>query len=178
LEQARSGRVWAWLLLLLGGVVSMAVSIGHAHVQAASVGDGHGPAGSAVAWAVAWAVLVPVMLAAAVRAVTVIRWPQQRRWAVVRFCATVPVAALAGYMSWSHMSGLLLWLGEDWLVCVLAWLAVDGLMLLGTAGLLATRATTTGTTSRPLAEANGTRRSGPDVGLGLFEPAGRTRGGA
>lgn len=175
----RSGRAWAWLLLLLGGSVSLAVNVGHAHVQAAAEGDGQGLQTWAVGWAMAWAVLVPVMLFAAVRAVTVIRWPHQRRWALWRWCGVVPAAALAGYMSWSHMSGLLRWLGEDWLVCVLAWLAVDGLMLLGTGGLLATRTTTVGTAGRPLVEANGsTRRSAADVGLGLFEPVGRMRGGA
>jgi len=167
----RSGRVWAWLLLTMGGTVSMAVNVGHAHVQAAAVGDGQGLAGWAVVWAMAWAVLVPVMLWAAVKGATVIAWPAQRRWAVWRWLGVAPVVGLAGYMSWSHMSGLLRWLGEDWLVCLLAWLAVDGLMLLGAGGLLAGRATATAAGAvTPEANGSASRPTGR-----IFTPVGGVR---
>ena len=166
----RSGRGWAWLLLLLGGGVLMAVNVGYAHVQAVTVGDGRGPAGWVIAWAMAWAVLTPVMLAVAIRAVTVIRWPG-RRWSVLRWCGVAPVLALAGYMSWSHMAGLLRWLGEDWLGCLLAWMATNGLRLLGAGGLLATR--TTSMAAGPVAsEANG---SAPRPTGRIFTPVGGPR---
>lgn len=165
----RSGRAWAWLLLTMSGGVSLLVNVGHVYVQGAAVGDGQGPAGWAIVWAMAWAVLVPLMLFVALRGATVIRWPG-RRWSLWRWCGVAPVAALAGYMSWSHMSGLLRWLGEDWLVCLLAWLAQVGLMLLGVGGVLATRATSTATGPVTSAEANGSasRSTGR-----IFTPVGR-----
>jgi hypothetical protein len=88
---------------------------------------------------------------------------------------------MAGYVSWSHMSGLLRSIGEDWLVSVLAWLAVDGLMFLGIGGLLATRNATAGSSTRRPSTPTDSNGSSPrtgrmaDAGLGLFTTTSRDR---
>jgi hypothetical protein len=133
-----SGRAWAWLLLLVGGGVSITVNVGHAYIRPAGAAPGWGPD----RWAIAWAVLVPLMLFVAVKGITAIGWGNERRWVLWRWCGALPVAGLAGYVSWSHISGLLASFGEDRLVCLLAPLAVDGLMFIGMGGLLATANTT------------------------------------
>src|SRR5262245_6624469 len=163
-----SGRLWAWGLLLFGSGVSIAVNVGHAYVRPVGASVGWAPA----RWAVVWAVFVPLMLFAAVKGITVIVWPREPRWLLWRWCGALPVACLAGYVSWAHISGLLASVGEDRLVCVLAPLAVDGLMFIGVGGLLAT--------------AGGIRRIGPapaisataaaspnGSGSRIFSPAGR-----
>ena len=68
--------------------------------------------------------------------VTVIPWPRGFRWVVWRFVCASSVAALAGYVSWDHISGLLSSIGESPTVCLLAPLAVDGLTLIGVGGLM------------------------------------------
>src|SRR5688572_431076 len=130
-RRVESGRLWAWLLLLVGGGVSIAVSVGHAHLRAA---EGSGPSG----WAIGWAVLVPLLLFVADTGITAIPWPRERRWMLLRWCGALPVAVLSGYVSWAHISGLLTAIGEDRLVSVLAPLAVNGLMFIGASGVLAT----------------------------------------
>lgn len=136
----RSGRMWAWLMLLVGLAVSIALSVGYAYLRLEGATEDWSPTAWAVPWAVAWAVLVPLMLFIVVKGVTVIAWPRQRKWLLWRFAGALPVAALAGYASWSHISGLLASIGEDSLVCVMATLAVDGLMFVGAGGLLVTSA--------------------------------------
>jgi hypothetical protein len=154
-----SGRAWAWLLLLVGGGVSITVNVGHAYIRPANAPAGWAPD----RWAIAWAVLVPLMLFVAVKGITAIPWGTERRWILWRWCGALPVAGLAGYVSWSHISGLLTSFGEDWLVCLLAPLAVDGLMFIGMGGLLATApsarrsATVVGSSAGPVT--NSVRRS-------------------
>jgi hypothetical protein len=53
-----------------------------------------------------------------------------------RLLGATPVAGLAGYVSWDHISGLLTSIGEAHTVCMLAPLAVDGLMFIGVGGLM------------------------------------------
>jgi hypothetical protein len=89
-------------------------------------------------------VCVPLLLFFAVKGITVIPWPREKRWMLWRWCGALPVAGLTGYVSWNHISGLLASIGENWLVCLLAPLAIDGLMFIGVGGLLAT----TGSASR------------------------------
>src|SRR5215831_17028920 len=127
-----SGRVWAWWLLLFGGGVSIAVNLGHAFLRPV----GAGPSWSPGRWAIAWGVVVPMLLFFAVKGITVIAWPRGFRWMAWRFCGALPVAGLAGYVSWDHISGLLTSIGEAHTVCLLAPLAVDGLMFIGVGGLM------------------------------------------
>lgn len=161
------------MLLLLGGGVSVAVNVGHVYVRPDNAAEGWAPASGAVPWAMAWAVLVPLMLFVAVKGIRAIAWPAERRWLLWRWCGVLPVAVLAGYRSWSHMSGLLTSIGEDWLVCLLAPLAVNGLMFVGVGGLLAT-----GTSARRAAStAAAAATSATGVGSRLFPPVDMRVGG-
>src|SRR5262245_24094387 len=102
-------RRWAWGLLLVGGGVSIAVNLGHAYLPPAGADGGWAPG----RWALAWAVIVPMLLFFAVKGITVIPWPPGARWVMWRWCAALPVAGLAGFVSWAHISGLLIAIGED-----------------------------------------------------------------
>jgi hypothetical protein len=65
-------------------------------------------------------------------------WAQVGRWAVVRWVGIPLVGLVAAVVSYRHLSGLLAHYGEDRLTQVIGPLAVDGLMLMATAALVAT----------------------------------------
>jgi hypothetical protein len=67
-----------------------------------------------------------------------IGWPTGLRWKLLRFLGLLPVALVAGIVSYRHMSGLLHYYGEDRLVAAIGPIAVDGLMVMATGALLAT----------------------------------------
>jgi hypothetical protein len=60
---------------------------------------------------------------------------------LVRWVGILLVAAIAALVSYRHLRGLLIADGEDSIVYTMGPLAVDGLMLMSTLGLLLTRAT-------------------------------------
>jgi hypothetical protein len=131
------GRGWAYLGAVLGGGVSVAANVAHSYVPPTDVDPATWqPQGGAVAGAVFW----PVFLFVAVEILTRIQWPALRRWVVVRFLGLLPVAVVAAVVSYRHLSGLLAWYREDALTITIGPLAVDGLMVMATAALLATAA--------------------------------------
>jgi hypothetical protein len=129
-----SGRGWAYTGATLGGLVSIAANIAHSYVP---------PQGAAVDWtpkfgAVIGAVVWPVFLFVAVEILARVAWPHGLTWQLLRWLGLVPVGAVAALVSYRHLSGLLAFYGEEPLVCVLGPLAVDGLMVMATAAILAT----------------------------------------
>lgn len=142
-----TGRGWAYTGVTLGGVVSVAANVAHSYVPPANAAAGWVPHTGAVAGAVFW----PVALVVAIEILARVPWPDLARWAVVRFGGLIPVAAVAAVVSYRHMSGLLAFYGEDTVTSVIGPLAVDGLMVMATGALLATRRTRV----RPVAASDG-----------------------
>jgi hypothetical protein len=97
-----------------------------------------------VAWrppvgAVIGATFWPTALLVAVEILTRVDWPDLPRWVALRYGGLVPVTGVAAFVSYRHMAALLTAWHEDPMTAMLGPLAVDGLMVMATAALLATR---------------------------------------
>lgn len=64
-------------------------------------------------------------------------WPKGWSWHLVRWAGLLPVAGVAAFVSYRHLSGLLAHYGEEPIICIIGPLAVDGLMVMATGALLA-----------------------------------------
>ncbi|WP_239159896.1 hypothetical protein [Virgisporangium ochraceum] len=129
-----TGRGWAYIGATLGGAVSVAANVAHSYVPPADARPGWSPETGAVISAVFW----PVALFAAVEILARVPWPAGGRWLAARFLGLLPVALVAAFVSYRHLSGLLAHYGEDRLTVAVGPLAVDGLMVMATAALIAT----------------------------------------
>lgn len=129
-----TGRAWAYLGVALGGAVSIAANVAHSYVPPAHAPAHWRPESGAVGGAVFW----PVALFVAIEILARINWPAGTRWVLVRFGGLLPVATVAAVVSYRHLSGLLSWYREDTLTASVGPLAVDGLMVVATAALIAT----------------------------------------
>ena len=129
------GRSWAYLGALVGAGVSVAANVAHSYVPPTGAGPGWSPHAGAVVGAVFW----PVALLVAIEVLARVAWPAGARWLVVRFGGLGPVALVAAVVSYRHLSGLLSFYGEDGITSTVGPLAVDGLMVMATGALLATR---------------------------------------
>jgi len=127
-SEGREGLHWPHLALTLGGSGSVAANVAHAYVH-----------GSPAVGAVAASVLWPVMVVVAVELLISTPWPAGWTWAVTRFVGVGLVGVVAAVVSYRHMSGLLAAYGEDHIVSGLGPVAVDGLMVMATASLVAVR---------------------------------------
>ncbi len=78
-----------------------------------------------------------VILFIAVEILARVIWPSGWTWKVARFGGLLPVAGVAGLVSYRHLSGLLAHYGEERAVVVLGPIAIDGLVLMATGALLA-----------------------------------------
>ncbi|RZU48859.1 hypothetical protein EV385_0588 [Krasilnikovia cinnamomea] len=145
-KPAVSGRVWAYIGALLGGIVSIAANVAHSYVPPPDAPPDWSPQGGAVVGAIFW----PVALFVAVEILARTAWPTGRRWSLLRFGGLVPVAGVAAFVSYKHLSGLLAFYGEDGLTATLGPLAVDGLMVMATGALLATARRTTAADPEPV----------------------------
>jgi hypothetical protein len=125
---AQGGRGWAYTGAILGGVVSVAANVAHSYVGAAD------PEPLAVALSIFW----PVAVFVAVEITARVDWARVGRWAVVRWIGVPLVGLMAAVVSYRHLSGLLTFYGEDAVTAAIGPLAVDGLMLMATAALIAT----------------------------------------
>jgi hypothetical protein len=127
-SEGREGVHWPHLALVLGGSGSVAANVAHAYVH-----------GSPAVGAVVASVLWPVMVVVAVELLISTPWPAGWTWAVTRFVGVGLVGVVAAVVSYRHMSGLLTAYGEDHVVSGLGPVAVDGLMVMATASLVAVR---------------------------------------
>lgn len=129
-----SGRGWGYAGAALGGLVSIAANVAHSYVPpTAAPADWRPPLG-AVVGAVFW----PVALFFAIEIMARTAWPTGARWMVVRFLGLLPVAVVAAIVSYNHLSGLLAHYRESSLTSHIGPLAVDGLMAMASAALMAT----------------------------------------
>ncbi|WP_238018648.1 DUF2637 domain-containing protein [Dactylosporangium sp. AC04546] len=130
----QSGRVWAYVGAILGGAASIAANVAHSFIAPAGAPQDWAPEIGAVISALFW----PVFLFVAVEILTRVAWPRGWYWHVVRWLGLVPVSGVAALVSYRHLSGLLAHYGEDAIVAYVGPIAVDGLMVMATAALLAT----------------------------------------
>jgi hypothetical protein len=134
-QKSGAGRSWAYLGALVGAGVSVAANVAHSYVPPADAPAGWSPHTGAVVGAVFW----PVALLVAIEVLARVAWPVGGRWLLVRFGGLGPVATVAAVVSYRHLSGLLSFYGEDAITATVGPLAVDGLMVMATGALLATR---------------------------------------
>lgn len=128
-----TGRRWAYTGIILGGAVSIAANVAHSFIPPHGARIGWHPETGAVVGAIVW----PVFLFIAIEIMARTVWPTGFQWKVLRWGGLVPVAAVAAFVSYRHLSGLLAYYGEERIVTILGPIAVDGLMAMATGALLA-----------------------------------------
>ncbi|MEU1750325.1 hypothetical protein [Micromonospora arida] len=128
---------WAYLGLILGGLVSVAANIAHSFVPPKGAPLDWTPEPGAVVSAIVW----PLFLFIAIEILARTPWPSGWGWDVLRWVGMPPVALVAAFVSYQHLSGLLRHYDEGTLVIWFGPVAVDGLMLMATAALLAAKHT-------------------------------------
>jgi hypothetical protein len=131
----RGGRFWAYVGAVLGAGASVAANVAHSFVPPVGAGMAWRPPAGAVIGAMLW----PIFLLVAVEILSRVDWPTGPVWICVRWIGLLPVACVAALVSYRHMSGLLTAWHEDYLTAMVGPLAVDGLMVMATAALVATR---------------------------------------
>lgn len=151
----RGGRAWAYAGAALGGAVSVAANVAHSFVPPAGAQPTWQPMPGAVLGAVFW----PVALFVAIEILARTGWPEGLPWRVIRLGGLLPVAVVAAVVSYRHLSGLIRFYGEDGLTATVGPLAVDGLMIVASAAIIAS-ATVSGGTSATVAEADATQPPG------------------
>jgi hypothetical protein len=128
-EQIRTGRRWAYTVMLAMLGLSIAGNISHTlHVNP-------DPSIRSLVYAVSW----PVMVWAGVELFVRIPWQSVLTHRLIRWVGILLVSSIAALVSYNHLSGLLEADKEDWVVYSIGPLAIDGLMLMATLGLLLTR---------------------------------------
>lgn len=132
-HRRRDGLGWAYAGVALGGAVSVAANVAHSFVPPAGAPAGWRPMNGAVLGAVFW----PVALFVAIEILARTTWPAGTSWRLVRLGGLLPVALVAAVVSYRHLSGLIRYYGEDGLTATFGPLAVDGLMAVASAALLA-----------------------------------------
>jgi hypothetical protein len=100
------------------------------------------PTGAPPGWsplpgAVVGAVFWPLALFVAIEILARTSWPEGTAWKVVRLGGLLPVAVVAAVVSYRHLSGLIRYYGEDGLTATVGPLAVDGLMIVASAAIVA-----------------------------------------
>ena len=140
-RRTRTGRGWAYLGAILGGLVSILANIAHSYIPPGGSPAGWTPEPGAVASAVVW----PIFLFIAIEILARTDWPAGSSWTWLRWGGATPVALLAAVVSYRHMSGLLAHYGEEPLIAVAGPIAIDGLMVMATGALIATSVHRTGT---------------------------------
>jgi hypothetical protein len=144
-----AGRRWAYTGIILGGTVSIAANVAHSFIPPHGAPAGWHPQPGAVVGAIVW----PVFLFIAIEIMARTTWPTGPQWGLLRWGGLLPVAAVAAFVSYRHLSGLLAFYGEDHLVVILGPLAIDGLMAMATGALFAATHTTMAEPVEPTAVA-------------------------
>src|SRR5215813_13300651 len=128
------GRGWAYTGTILGGSASVAANVAHSFVPPINAPVGWQPQYGAITVSMAW----PIFLFVAVEILIRVQWPSGIGSHLLRWCGLLPVAFVAAFVSYRHMSGLLAHYGEEHVVSVLGPLAVDGMMIMATGALYVT----------------------------------------
>jgi hypothetical protein len=120
-----TGRVSAWVAFTVGTLASIAGNVAHAAI----LGGGVGSIIAAGFW--------PAALLISIETLTRVSWPGGKWFWLARWCGLTVVAAVAASVSYSHLSALLaLWDGS-WMAVHAGPVAVDGMLTVGAAALLA-----------------------------------------
>lgn len=118
--------MWAYAGVTLGAAISIAANVQESRLSPdVSVGS--------IVAATFWPVALFVSLEIFARTRARVGW-----WTWIRWTGLVPVAVIAGVASYIHMHLLLLSYGEPLIIAIIGPLAVDGMMVLATGGLVAT----------------------------------------
>lgn len=125
------GAVVAWGAFALGLAVSIASNIGHV-VFVVGVDDP-----LLRFWSMGMAALWPVLLAVAVEVVSRVAWPSSWRWWVPGYIGTAIVGLIAFTISYQHLHGLLLAMGESQVTAVIGPIALDLSIVVAGVALLA-----------------------------------------
>src|SRR5262245_43390631 len=131
-----AGRGWAYLGAALGGCLSVAANLAHSLIPPTGAPTGWRPQPGAVSASVVWPLLVVVGLEILIKP----NWAKATilgRAAV--YLGLTPIVTVAGFVSYRHMHGLLVFYGEERVVTYLGPFAVDGLMVMSTAALVLIR---------------------------------------
>lgn len=139
MSTTKNGRAYAYIGAFSGGAVSVAANIAHSFIAPDGASADWNPEPGAVISAIVW----PLFLFIAIEILARTPWPTGWGWNVLRWVGLPPVALVAAFVSYRHLSGLLDHYNEETLVVWFGPLAVDGLMLMATAALLATGKRTT-----------------------------------
>src|SRR3954462_4212396 len=128
-----TGRSWAYTGTILGGAASLAANVAHCYVPPATAPLGWHPEAGAVVAAMFW----PIALFVAVEILIRTQWPAGAWWWLARYAGLLIVALVAAVVSYRHLSALIRHYGEDGLTSTFGPAAVDGLMVMAAAALLA-----------------------------------------
>lgn len=120
------GRKWAKAGTALGAVASEGGNIGH------SIVSGHPDIG-----AIAFSALWPIMLFVCFEVMVTAQWPEGKVWVWVRWAGMSPVVMVAFMVSWVHISYMLSHYGENIAVSWAGPVAIDAMMVLCSAALMA-----------------------------------------
>jgi hypothetical protein len=143
------GRGWARTGVGAGAAVSIAANVLSTFIRPDDQPESWTPHLGAVVGAVWW----PVSLFLALEVLVSSRWGSSRWWLALRLCATAPVAAVAAFVSYQHLSRLLDSWGEDSFTVGFGPVAVDGLMVVCSAALYRMRTPAVGVGQAALADA-------------------------
>lgn len=146
---SRAGIAWARFGFGLGVVASTAANIAHSFTPSAEVvrrvTERAALTGQTVDWST-WtppigtiisAAFWPIALVVSVEVISRVMWPAGWRWKVMRFGGVAIVAAVAAFISYKHLHGLISSYGEDPWSSAVGPLAIDGLMVVCSAAMLA-----------------------------------------
>lgn len=126
------GRGWAYAGTVIGGGLSIAANIMHSFIPPANAPADWKPAIGAVVFSTFW----PVLLFIAVEILARVVWPKGWVWTTLRFGGLIPIAWVAFSVSYGHMSSLFKHWGEDENTQMLGPIAIDGLMVVGSAAIM------------------------------------------
>lgn len=159
-----TGHGFAYLGASVGAVVSIAANIAHSYLPPNPLPEGvtpdtWKPEFGAVLSAVFW----PVALFIAIEVLVRVPWPDAWYWWAIRILGLVPIAATAAVVSYRHLSGLLVHYGEDGFTSTFGPVAVDGMMVICSAALIARRMPAAVVVVEQAA--TGSAGSGPAAGL-------------
>ena len=144
-----AGLGWSRFGFGLGVVASTAANIAHSFTPSADVVRRTNELAAATGQTVDWttwtppigtiiaAAFWPIALVVSVEVISRVMWPDGWRWKLMRFGGVAIVAAVAAFISYKHLHGLISSYGEDPWSAAVGPLAIDGLMVVCSAALLA-----------------------------------------
>ena len=145
------GRTWAKGGATAGAAISVAANIAHSYIPPAGAPAEWSPKFGAVLSAVIW----PVALFVAIEVLARSEWPSRWYWWLIRVGGLLPIIAVAAVVSYQHLSGLLRYYGEGQFTQTFGPVAIDGLMVICTAALVAS--------ARQITPARPVGRAAPDT---------------